>query len=332
MRSPKPRSRTTVKIPRSLHRLGPDGTLAVVAIIALACVANSLGGALQIPWDGILPFCAIGGVMLASSAAVDVVVRRPLGLQRALRLWAPFAVVYLCYRALRGALPVFVDGGVEAALVRADVVLLGSSPAWSLQAVHAPWLTELLAYAYATMFFLPLAVLLVLHARRRDAELRFTALSLQLAFYIGFTVFLLVPARSPDVVYEFPTPLVGHGFFERSMAAWRSLQAVTYDAFPSMHTAISTLALVHAIRLRLRMWMVMLPIVVLLQLATLYLRQHYFVDVIAGWAVAGLAIGGAYGLTRLWSGDPGASPDPARHRTREPPAPSSARSRDPAAP
>jgi len=283
-----------------LRRLGPDGTLAAVAVIALALVARSLGGALHVPWDGLVPFLAIGGVMLASSTVVDVVVKRPLGLSRALQLWAPFAVVYLCYRALRGAIPVLVGGGVEDALVRADVVLLGSSPAWSLEAIHAPWLTELLAYAYATMFFLPLAVLLVLHARRRDRELRHVALSLQLAFYLGFTIFLLVPARSPDVVYDF-TPLVGHGFYEASMNAWRSLQAVTYDAFPSMHTAISTLALVHAFRLRMRMWIVMLPIVVLLQLATLYLRQHYFVDLIAGWTVAALAIGGATLLERAWA-------------------------------
>ncbi|MDQ3338890.1 MAG: phosphatase PAP2 family protein [Myxococcota bacterium] len=283
-----------------LRRLGPDGTLAFAAIIALALVAHSLGGALRMPWDGIVPFLAIGSVMIVSSTAVDVVVRRPLGLSRALRLWAPFAVVYLCYRALRGALPALVDSGVESALVRADVLLLGSSPAWSLEAIHAPWLTELLAYAYATMFFLPLAVLLVLHARRRDRELRHVALSLQLAFYLGFTIFLLVPARSPDVIYDF-APLVGHGFYERSMAAWRSLQAVTYDAFPSMHTAISTLALVHAYRLRLRLWMVMLPIVVLLQFATLYLRQHYFVDVVAGWTVAAIAIAGAAQLERLWA-------------------------------
>lgn len=317
---------------RALSWLGPDGTLAVVAVVALAAVARALGGALHVPWDGVVPFFAIGSVMLGASAATDLALRRPLGLGRALRLWAPFAVVYLCYRALRGALPVLVGGGVEDALVRADVALLGASPAWSLEAIHAPWLTELLAYAYATMFFLPLAVLLVLHARRRDAELRRVALSLQLAFYLGFALFLVVPARSPDVVYAFP-PLAGHGFYERSMAAWRALQAVTYDAFPSMHTAISTLALAHAIRLRLRMWIAMLPIVALLQLATLYLRQHYFVDVLAGWAVAAAALAGAAALARLWAtaGAATASPDRARRRTRGRPGPSSARSTDPAA-
>lgn len=286
----------------ALVALGPDGALAVVAICALAAIAQALGGSMHIPWDGIVPFLGVGAAMLVSSVIADVVVKRRIGLARALRLWAPFAVVYLCYRALRGAIPAFVSGGVEDALVRADVALLGSSPAWSLSAIHTPWLTELLAYAYATMFFLPLVVMLVLHGRRRDDDLRRVALSLQLAFYLGFTIFLLVPARSPDVLYAFPTELHGHGFFEASMRAWRSLQAVTYDAFPSMHTAISTLALVHAFRLRLRIWPLMLPIVLLLQLATLYLRQHYFVDVIAGWLVAAVAIAFASLLTRVWPG------------------------------
>jgi membrane-associated phospholipid phosphatase len=248
-------------------------------------------------------------VLVTASGAVDLVLvargrctwpqlaERQL---RALRAWTPFAIVYLAYRALRGALPALVAHGHEEALRAADRALLGSSPAWSLAPLHAPWLTELCAYAYATMFFLPLAVLLVLHARHRDAELRRVGLALQLAFYLGFTLFLLVPARSPDVVYPFP-PLVGHGFFEASMRAWRSLQAVTYDAFPSMHTAISTIALVAAVRLRRVLApdhpavpvLVMAPVVGLLQFATLYLRQHYFVDLIAGWAVAAIATMGA---------------------------------------
>lgn len=296
----------------AVRALGPDGALALVAIGVLAVTASALGGALVLPWDGILPFCGIFGALVGIGASVDLLRGARADLvarqRRALRLWLPFAVVYLCYRALRGALPVVIEHGVEAHLVRADLALLGASPAWWLERVHAPWLTELLALAYATMFLLPLVVLLALYARGHDRALRAVALSLQLAFYLGFVGFLLVPARSPDVVYAFPQPLVGFGFYEASMAAWRRLQAVTYDAFPSMHTAISTLALAHAVRFRhllapARPWLpvlAMAPIVVLLQLATLYLRQHYAVDVIAGWLVAALAIAGAHGLLRAW--------------------------------
>jgi membrane-associated phospholipid phosphatase len=288
-----------------------DVALAAIAVVVLATVAALSGGGLQVPWDGIGPFAIVGAILLASSALVDArllvvdrtrFARRQL---RALRLWAPFAVVYLCYRALRGAIPSLVDGtGVEASLIQIDEALFGVSPAWWFERIHAPWLTELLAGAYATMFFLPLALMLVLHARARDRELRGMALSLQIAFYLGFTIFLLVPARSPDVLYVFPTELHGHGFYEASARAWRSLQAVNFDAFPSMHTAISTLALLHAYRLgpilaprapRLPFF-AMLPVVVLLQVATLYLRQHYFIDVVAGWIVATLAITSAGGL------------------------------------
>ncbi len=303
----------------AVRTLGPDGTLAVAAIGVLVVTATVLGGALHVPWDGIVPFLEIAMLLVALSAAIDVIVPSRRGAParafvarqwRALRLWAPFAIVYLCYRALRGALPVLVDGGLEETLRRADVALLGSSPAWSLSAIHTPWLTELLAVAYATMFFLPLAVLLGLYARDRERELRHVALGLQISFYVGFVIFLLVPARSPDMVYAFTEPLVGHGFYEASMAAWRELQAVTYDAFPSMHTAISTLALAYAVRFGRVLaptWprtpaLVMAPIVALLQLATLYLRQHYFVDLVAGWTVAAIAIGAAIVLERAWSG------------------------------
>jgi membrane-associated phospholipid phosphatase len=288
------------------RRLEPDALLAIGAVVGLAGLAAALGGELGVPWDGVLPFAAVGGMLLASSSLVDGglalagrLPARRIGARqlRALRLWAPFAIVYLCYRALRGALPVLVSSGFEDQLRALDEALLGASPAWWLERIHAPWLTELLAYAYATMFFLPLAVLLVLHARGRDRELRRVALALQLAFYLGFAIFLVVPARSPDVVYRFPSELSGYGFYEASTAAWRRLQAVTFDAFPSMHTAISTIALIYAWRLRrvlapARPWLpvaAMVPVVALLQLATLYLRQHYFVDLIAGWAVAGIA-------------------------------------------
>lgn len=277
----------------SASRRAPELVLAGVAIAALSITGLAFGRSLQIPWSGILPFLAIAAILLASSATIDLVRRRPdfaARQKRALRLWLPFGIVYLAYRAMRGVLPLVVNGSYERMLKAADARLFGEPPAWSLSAIHAPWLTELLSYAYATMFFLPLAVMLALYARDRDRELRRVALALQLAFYIGFTIFLLVPARSPDVVYQFPTELHGYGFYERSMAAWRGLQSVTYDAFPSMHTAISTIALVFALRYRIRP-LAIGTIVVLLQFSTMYLRQHYFVDVATGWGVAALAVG-----------------------------------------
>lgn len=266
-----------------------------MSVVALLCVGTAFAvtrGDLTVPPSTLLPYVAIGAALCALAAAVPR--SRPL-----VRVWLPFVVLYLCYRALRGVLLLIPDErGQHELLRRADEALLGESPAWALSDLATPWLTELMAYAYALMFVLPMIVLVTLSIRGHAAALRGAALALLLAFYGGFVLFLLVPAKSPDIVYAFETPLTGYGFYEASMGAWTRLQQITFDAFPSMHTCISTIALVHAHRLGPLLWparprtlfVLYVPAVVMLQLATLYLRQHYFVDLIAGWLLAALAL------------------------------------------
>ncbi|HUQ01002.1 MAG TPA: phosphatase PAP2 family protein [Kofleriaceae bacterium] len=276
-----------------LAALGPDGVLSAVALVVVATVIARVDG-LVVPMATVLPYAVVGVALVAVSAFVQ-------RSRRVVRVWIPFVFLYLCYRALRGVLLLIPDAAGRHAQLRAvDEALLGVSPAWAMESLATPWLTELLAYAYATMFILPLVVLVTLSVRGHERELRRAALGLLVAFYLGFVVFLLVPAKSPDIVYagEFETELRGYGFYEASMGAWQRLQQITFDAFPSMHTAISTIALVHARRLGVvlvprhprAMFRVYLPVVVLLQVATVYLRQHYFVDLMAAWALAALSL------------------------------------------
>lgn len=266
--------------------------MSVAALCAVGTAFVASRGHLHVPPSTLLPYIAIGGALCALAAAVPR--SRPL-----VRVWLPFVILYLCYRALRGVLLLIPDERGQHALLRAaDEALLGESPAWALSDLATPWLTELMAYAYALMFVLPMVVLVTLSVRGHATALRSAALALLLAFYGGFIVFLLVPAKSPDIVYIFERPLSGHGFYEASMGAWTRLQQITFDAFPSMHTCISTIALVHAHRFGALLWparprtlfVLFVPAVVMLQLATLYLRQHYFVDLVAGWLLAALAL------------------------------------------
>jgi len=277
--------------------LGPDGVLTALAVLGFAAVAVHLRGTLAVPTDTVTPYLLVGAILLGTTALVrsplllgrrDGDRRRFVATQaRALRVWAPFVILYLCYRALRGVLLLIPASRDQHALLkRADEAIFGVSPAWWLQQFATPWLTELMAVAYALMFVLPMVVLVTLYARGHDRVLRRCALAILIAFHLGFVVFLLVPARSPDIVYDFGLPLHGHGFYEWSSASWARLQQITFDAFPSMHTTISTIALSHAYRHGPLLWprhprrlfAIFVPAVLLLQLSTLYLRQHYFVD------------------------------------------------------
>jgi membrane-associated phospholipid phosphatase len=210
---------------------------------------------------------------------------------RVARLWLGFVLVYVAYRELADLLPRFIPAGVEDRLRALDERLLGVSPSWWLARFASPWLTDLFAFAYGLMFVLPLVLLLMLQARRRWEEMRSLAHALMLAFVLGFIGYVLVPARSPRLAYPYATALHGHGLYEVSEWMWDHLQVMTYDAFPSLHTGVSTISLVWARRAAPRwLFWVYVPAVVLLQIATLYLRQHYFVDVAAGWALAAVVV------------------------------------------
>ena len=297
---------------RSLRRLltaiGPDGLLTGLALAGLGVLCASMGGRLRLVVDGLAPVIVLGALL-----GVTALARFPLLLERhpgdrrrflamqvhAVRTWAPFVLLYVCYRALRGTMNLIVSHGVEDKLKAIDEALLGVSPSWWMQRFASPWLTELMSYAYALMFVLPLVILGLLYMRDRKRDFREMALAVLSAFYMGFIIYLLIPARSPRVVYHYDVQLTGViGLYDLSTKAWDKLQQITFDAFPSLHTAISAIALLYARRFgtalstrfpRLLFW-IYLPHVVLLQISTLYLRQHYFVDLIGGWALALLVV------------------------------------------
>jgi membrane-associated phospholipid phosphatase len=280
--------------------LGPDGFVTGVALLGLGALVTALGGELRLSPDGMAPLFLFAALLLITALA-----RSPLLLSdrprflaeqlRAARAWAPFVLVYVAYRLLITSMNRVTGAGVEDRLKALDEVLLGMSPSFWMQGLVSPWLTELMAYAYALMFVLPLVLMLLLDLRERREEFRVVGVSLLAAFYLGLLLYLIVPARSPRLVYAYDVPLSGvFGLYELSTFFWDRLQTVQYDAFPSLHTAVSTIALAWAWRhgdalsrrRPLLLFAVYLPHVVALQLSTLYLRQHYFVDLLGGWALA----------------------------------------------
>lgn len=297
--------------------VGPDGFVTACALVATFALVALAGGRVELRADGIAPLVLLALLLSATGLVRLPLLFEPANRRRfldeqlsAARAWAPFIVAYVCYRVVVASVNGVTGAGVEDQLKALDEALLGVSPSWWLQGWVSPWFTELMSFAYGLMFVLPLGVLLLLHGRGRGAEFRVVALAVLCAFYLGLVGYLLVPARSPRLVYEYPIALHGaFGLYEASSRAWDQLQAVTYDAFPSLHTAVSTLSLIYAWRVgdalssrrpRLLFW-IYLPNVLLLQLSTLYLRQHYFVDVVAGWSLAVLVVWLAPRLVLVWA-------------------------------
>ena len=91
-------------------------------------------------------------------------------------------------------------------------------------------------------------------------------------------------------------------FSNLSARAFALLPVDSRAAFPSLHAAVSLLALFYAWRY-VRFWFwVLLPFVLGLWVSTIYLRHHYVVDLFAGWLLAPVAAWVAPRLDGWWAG------------------------------
>lgn len=267
--------------------------LAVVALTLAAAVARgaALGGAL-----------ALHAALLAGYALLARALRgRRATLARGV---AVIAVMFTLYGTLGhvafAAIPWSADPWLDAA---DRALFLGRSPSLLLAPLGVtPW-AEVLSVFYAAFIpYLYLSIFLGLIGRpegeRNDFVIGFATL-----YALSFLGYLFLPARGPvvELAALFPVPVQGGAFHALVL---RSVEAAggPHGAFPSLHVGASFYAALFDLRQgnTLRA-LIYAPLLLLIVLATLVLRYHYLVDLIAGVALALLASGlaGPRGAARL---------------------------------
>jgi membrane-associated phospholipid phosphatase len=291
---------------RALHHFGIDGFVLCSSIALLAGTIAHFGGHLGVAGPSLVaPFWTFLPVIVFCA-----ILRRREGLVRALghsaRDWAPFFLMNVVYRNLSPATHFLPSRSVEHTLLAIDQRIFGVEPSAWIQRFARPWLSDYMAFAYALMFLMPLVVMTILYWRGRRDDFREVGVAMILCTFAGFLLYIAFPARSPrwacPEIYGGMQLHGAFGIYEMLTQAWDHVELMLYDAFPSLHTAVSTLALVYSFRMGPR-WLgwVMLPFVVSLQISTLYLRQHYFIDVLFGWLLAAACVALAPLLRRAWS-------------------------------
>jgi membrane-associated phospholipid phosphatase len=220
----------------------------------------------------------------------------------AVRELVPFLVCFLIYTNLHDTIGFVNPHDIHPWLDACDRALFGVSPCVWAERFITRGRTELMSACYASFFWIaPLVPALLLLARRRQ-EFRQALLGIITCFYLGYALYVALPAAPPRLYLarEFHMQLRGYPLQALSQSALELLPADSRAAFPSLHAAISLLALIYAWR-HLRPWLVLLvPGAVGLWASTIYLRHHYFVDLIAGWLLAPTAFVLAPRLERCW--------------------------------
>ena len=222
-----------------------------------------------------------------------------------LREVVPFLTCILIYTNLHDTIGFVNPHDIHGFLAEMDRQIFGVIPCVWAQQFITPGRTEVMSFLYLNFFWIAPSTALLLLWKRRLPEFRAVIMGVLVCFYFGYFLYVLLPAAPPRLVlpYEFTRNLQGYPSLMSNLSAqaFSLLPVDSRAAFPSLHAAVSLVALIHSWRY-LRPWFwVLLPFSIGLWASTIYLRHHFAVDLIAGWALAPLAVWTAPRLDAWWS-------------------------------
>lgn len=189
-------------------------------------------------------------------------------------------------------------------LMNWDQVLFGFQPAIEFtQKWNAAWFSELMFFGYFSYYLVPLIVIYLVYKYVPEKIEEF-GLILISSFLIYYLVFILFPAVGPQFYFEPPNHVTeARGIFGRIIKIIQHNGEVPTGAFPSSHVGISLIIFWWVWRHLRRFAIYFVPALLCLIPATVYIKAHYAVDVIAGFCSAPIVyflIQKSYGLFRKW--------------------------------
>ena len=215
---------------------------------------------------------------------------RARGVAEFFRMALPFVMCIAVYTNLHDTVRFVNPHDIHQYLAAAEEWLFGGQPVvWAEQYITRGR-TEFFNLVYANFYLVAPSVVLVLWFAGRRAEARHVLLGTIICFYSGYVLYVLFPAAPPRLYFEslglFTVTLRGGPIanFQQALIEMVPNHAAR-AAFPSLHSAVSCLSLVYAWRYCRGFFPILLAFVVPLLVATVYLRHHWVVDLLAGAAL-----------------------------------------------
>jgi len=243
-------------------------------------------------------FCLVrtGGLMLAFIVSIVLVRGRLLK-----RSWMAalvyrlgiYGVVQVSYFFLKHVLPLVNTTTLDQQLYELDLALFRIEPAMAWDRYVNPATTEWFAFFYFGYFLLMAVhvVPLLFFGRKKQIVGEFT-FGILLMFSIGHSLYMVVPGYGPyrAMADAFQHPLPHGLWYDVVMDAVHSSGALM-DIFPSLHTGAPTVLALFSYRNRHELpyrytWPLVTFCTVNIIIATMFLRWHYLIDVIAGFSIA----------------------------------------------
>jgi membrane-associated phospholipid phosphatase len=274
------------------------GTLKPVDLLSLVFIAFLLAVTLvsvsDIPHAGwlVVRYLSLAvAIVLSARAAAH---REERSLFHAVHAFLPVLVVPVLFDSMGDIIPWVRPRTIDALLIKADQLFFGGShPTVLLERFVHPLLTTALQFAYISYY--PMAIILggVLWVKKKETAFHEAIFGIILCFYLSYLGYLLFPAVGPrfTLAHLQTRDLAAGPLVTAIQETLNTLENTKTDAFPSGHTAVALMTLFYAWKYKERILSaVLIPAIAGLVFSTVYLRYHYVIDVIAGFALTALTI------------------------------------------
>jgi len=178
---------------------------------------------------------------------------------------------------------------MDSLIMAADRVLfLGHDPTVLMERIMYPALSEILQVSYASFYFLPLSLCVILYFLRENRDdFHIAASTIFMGFYLSYIGYYLTPVLGPRFTMEHlqSVSLSGLWTFDFLRNLLAQAEGKMYDCMPSGHALVSLLTVLLSWRYAKKYFPVALVWTVLLIFSTVYLRYHYVTDLVAGMAL-----------------------------------------------
>jgi membrane-associated phospholipid phosphatase len=181
-------------------------------------------------------------------------------------------------------------------LAKADLAVFGFDITKWFEKFNSHLITDILTLTYFSYYILPSLTAVVIYFYKKNdrslSDLRKYILAAVIAWYSAFIWYLIIPAAGPDIAFpqNYTTELKGSlsfvNYYLNSVHTYLST-AYVRNTFPSLHFGIILIINYFAFKKsKLYFFLLTLPLGTGLAIATLYLRQHYLIDLLGSVLVA----------------------------------------------
>lgn len=277
---------------RMLREMSPEDWLVFVYLLGLNFAAfgaaPSHARTLSLEQSAGLFMAVVSVIVLVRSRVLRSRFAGPLAYRFA--LWGTVQLSYFMFATF---LPVVNPRSLDLALYHLDLRLFGFEPALVMDRFVSPIATEWFAFFYFSYFMILAAHLFPILFFGKDRKLVAEfCLGFLLMFCFGHTGYMLVPGFGPHhaMAHAFQHRLPSGMWLDAVMTTVSSGGAQK-DIFPSLHTAAPTFLALFSLRHRDKLpfrytWPIVAFFAINIIFATMYLRWHYIIDVIAGLFLA----------------------------------------------